>query len=163
MAINVAINGYGRIGRNIVRAIYESGRSEEIRVVAVNDLGDAEGQSEETPDDVADVPLPDELARSGKQNLDLLVRGDGAPARGSKGAEELDPHVGRTFEDDDETTVETAVGSLAADSKETLVTSHRCRITSRRLQDGLHGLRIDGNGRWEGLGPGLTTCSEERC
>jgi glyceraldehyde 3-phosphate dehydrogenase len=41
MPINVAINGYGRIGRNILRAIYEAGRSGEIRIVAINDLGDA--------------------------------------------------------------------------------------------------------------------------
>ncbi len=41
MAINVAINGFGRIGRNILRALYESGRTGDIRVVAINDLGDA--------------------------------------------------------------------------------------------------------------------------
>ena len=41
MAIKIAINGYGRIGRNIMRAIYESGRNTEIQVVAINDLGDA--------------------------------------------------------------------------------------------------------------------------
>ncbi len=41
MAIKVAINGYGRIGRNVLRALYESGRTGEIQVVAVNDLGDA--------------------------------------------------------------------------------------------------------------------------
>ncbi|MEM5436694.1 type I glyceraldehyde-3-phosphate dehydrogenase [Paraburkholderia diazotrophica] len=41
MPINVAINGYGRIGRNILRALYESKRSDEIRIVAINDLGDA--------------------------------------------------------------------------------------------------------------------------
>ena len=41
MTIRVAINGYGRIGRNIMRAIYESGRNAEIQVVAVNDLADA--------------------------------------------------------------------------------------------------------------------------
>jgi len=40
--IKVAINGYGRIGRNIVRAIYESNRSDQIRVVAINDIGNAE-------------------------------------------------------------------------------------------------------------------------
>ena len=42
MPVKVAINGYGRIGRNILRALYESGRTDEIRIVAVNDLGDAE-------------------------------------------------------------------------------------------------------------------------
>lgn len=41
MAVRVAINGFGRIGRNILRAIYESGR-DDIRVVAVNDLGPVE-------------------------------------------------------------------------------------------------------------------------
>ncbi len=39
--VRVAINGFGRIGRNIVRAIYESGRKD-IDVVAVNDLGPVE-------------------------------------------------------------------------------------------------------------------------
>ena len=41
MAIKVGINGYGRIGRNILRALYESGRTD-IEIVALNDLGDAE-------------------------------------------------------------------------------------------------------------------------
>ncbi|MCC6593837.1 MAG: type I glyceraldehyde-3-phosphate dehydrogenase [Xanthomonadales bacterium] len=41
MALRVGINGYGRIGRNILRALYESGRNGEIEIVAVNDLGDA--------------------------------------------------------------------------------------------------------------------------
>jgi glyceraldehyde 3-phosphate dehydrogenase len=42
MAIRIAINGYGRIGRNILRALYESGRNRDIQVVAVNDLGSPE-------------------------------------------------------------------------------------------------------------------------
>jgi glyceraldehyde 3-phosphate dehydrogenase len=41
MAIKVGINGYGRIGRNILRALYEAGRTGEISIVALNDLGDA--------------------------------------------------------------------------------------------------------------------------
>jgi glyceraldehyde 3-phosphate dehydrogenase len=41
MAIKVAINGYGRIGRNVLRALYESGRTGDMQVVAINDLGDA--------------------------------------------------------------------------------------------------------------------------
>ncbi len=40
--IRVAINGYGRIGRNILRALYESGKNSKIKIVAVNDLGNAE-------------------------------------------------------------------------------------------------------------------------
>ena len=39
--IKVGINGFGRIGRNVMRAMFESGRQDEIEVVAVNDLGDA--------------------------------------------------------------------------------------------------------------------------
>ena len=39
MAIKIGINGYGRIGRNIVRAIHEYGRTSEFDVVALNDLG----------------------------------------------------------------------------------------------------------------------------
>ncbi|MGH8206818.1 MAG: glyceraldehyde 3-phosphate dehydrogenase NAD-binding domain-containing protein, partial [Steroidobacteraceae bacterium] len=41
MTVKVGINGYGRIGRNVLRALYESGKRSEIEVVAINDLGDA--------------------------------------------------------------------------------------------------------------------------
>ncbi|MEO7013919.1 MAG: glyceraldehyde 3-phosphate dehydrogenase NAD-binding domain-containing protein, partial [Dokdonella sp.] len=41
MSVKVAINGYGRIGRNMLRALYEAKRNGEIQIVAVNDLGDA--------------------------------------------------------------------------------------------------------------------------
>ncbi len=42
MTIRVAINGFGRIGRNILRALYESNQYDDIKIVAINDLGDAE-------------------------------------------------------------------------------------------------------------------------
>ena len=42
MTTKIAINGYGRIGRNIVRAIFESGQEKDFDVVAINDLGDTE-------------------------------------------------------------------------------------------------------------------------
>ncbi len=73
MAINVAINGYGRIGRNIVRAIYESGRSDEIRVVAVNDLGDAETNAHLTRFDTAHGRFPGTIEVDGD---DMIVNGD---------------------------------------------------------------------------------------
>ncbi|PZP42439.1 MAG: erythrose-4-phosphate dehydrogenase, partial [Agrobacterium fabrum] len=41
MTVKVAINGFGRIGRNVLRAIVESGRTD-IEVVAINDLGPVE-------------------------------------------------------------------------------------------------------------------------
>ncbi|WP_027856454.1 type I glyceraldehyde-3-phosphate dehydrogenase [Marinobacterium jannaschii] len=40
MTVRVAINGYGRIGRNILRALYESGKNQQIEIVAINDPGD---------------------------------------------------------------------------------------------------------------------------
>jgi len=42
MAIRLAINGYGRIGRNVLRALYEYGRTRELHIIAVNDLGSPE-------------------------------------------------------------------------------------------------------------------------
>jgi glyceraldehyde 3-phosphate dehydrogenase len=41
MTIKVGINGYGRIGRNILRALYEGRHSSQVKIVAINDLGDA--------------------------------------------------------------------------------------------------------------------------
>ena len=41
MTLKVGINGYGRIGRNVLRALYESGKRSQIQIVALNDLGDA--------------------------------------------------------------------------------------------------------------------------
>ncbi len=45
MTVRIAINGFGRIGRNVVRALYESGRRAEITVVAINELADAVGMA----------------------------------------------------------------------------------------------------------------------
>ena len=58
MAIRVAINGYGRIGRNIMRALHESGRTDEIEVVAINDLGDAATNAHLTQYDTAHGRFP---------------------------------------------------------------------------------------------------------
>jgi glyceraldehyde 3-phosphate dehydrogenase len=40
MTINIGINGYGRIGRNILRALYESENYRNLKIVAINDVGD---------------------------------------------------------------------------------------------------------------------------
>ena len=58
MAIRVGINGYGRIGRNILRALYESGRTGEIEIVGVNDLGDAHTNAHLTQYDTAHGRFP---------------------------------------------------------------------------------------------------------
>ena len=53
MAVRIGINGYGRIGRNILRALYDSDKKEEIEIVAINDLGDAETNAHLTKYDSA--------------------------------------------------------------------------------------------------------------
>ena len=73
MTIKVAINGYGRIGRNIMRAIYESNRQHEIQVVAINDLGDAETNAHLTQYDTAHGKFPGTVSAEGG---DLIVNGD---------------------------------------------------------------------------------------
>ena len=73
MAIKVAINGYGRIGRNILRALYESGRTGEIRIVAINDLGDAETNAHLTRYDTAHGKFPFAVEVEGG---DLVIDGD---------------------------------------------------------------------------------------
>ena len=53
MSIRVAINGYGRIGRNILRAHYEGGKKHPIEIVAINDLGDSKTNAHLTRYDTA--------------------------------------------------------------------------------------------------------------
>ena len=43
MSINIAINGFGRVGRNVVRALYENGSTDEFNLVAINELAEPEG------------------------------------------------------------------------------------------------------------------------
>ena len=73
MAIKVAINGYGRIGRNVLRALYESKRNHEIQIVAVNDLGDAETNAHLTQYDTAHGKFPGDVKAEGSE---LIVNGD---------------------------------------------------------------------------------------
>jgi len=73
MTIKVGINGYGRIGRNILRAVYESGRSDEIQIVAINDLGDANTNAHLTQYDTAHGKFPGEISVEGDY---MIVNGD---------------------------------------------------------------------------------------
>jgi glyceraldehyde 3-phosphate dehydrogenase len=73
MAINVGINGYGRIGRNVLRALYESKRNRELCIVAINDLGDANTNAHLTRRDTAHGPFPGQISVDGNQ---MLVNGD---------------------------------------------------------------------------------------
>ncbi|MFK5950066.1 MAG: type I glyceraldehyde-3-phosphate dehydrogenase [Methylococcales bacterium] len=73
MAIKVAINGYGRIGRNVLRALYESNRTGEIQIVAINDLGNAETNAHLTQYDTAHGKFPGEVS---VKDGNLVVNGD---------------------------------------------------------------------------------------
>jgi len=73
MTINVAINGYGRIGRNILRAHYEDGKKHDLRIVAVNDLGSPETNAHLTRYDTAHGKFPGKVAVEGDS---MIVNGD---------------------------------------------------------------------------------------
>ncbi|HJO34651.1 MAG TPA: type I glyceraldehyde-3-phosphate dehydrogenase [Gammaproteobacteria bacterium] len=73
MAIKLAINGYGRIGRNILRALYEQGREGEAQIVAINDLGDAKTNAHLTRHDSTHGPFGREVS---VEDGDLVVAGD---------------------------------------------------------------------------------------
>ena len=73
MTIKVAINGYGRIGRNILRAHYESGKKHDIQFVAINDLGNAETNAHLTRYDTAHGRFKGEVAVEGDS---MVVNGD---------------------------------------------------------------------------------------
>jgi len=73
MPIKVAINGYGRIGRNIIRALYESGRTNEIQIVAVNDLGDTKTNAHLTQYDSVHGKFPFEVGVDGDC---IVINGD---------------------------------------------------------------------------------------
>jgi len=73
MPIKVAINGYGRIGRNVVRALYESGRTNEIQIVAINDLGSSETNAHLTQYDSVHGKFPFEVSVDGDY---MIINGD---------------------------------------------------------------------------------------
>lgn len=73
MTIKVAINGYGRIGRNILRAHYEGGKKHDIQIVAINDLGDAKSNAHLTQYDTAHGKFPGTVVVDGDH---MIVNGD---------------------------------------------------------------------------------------
>lgn len=73
MPVKIAINGYGRIGRNVLRALYEGQRRSELEVVAINDLGDADTNAHLTRYDSAHGPFPYDIQVKDDQ---LVVDGD---------------------------------------------------------------------------------------
>ena len=73
MTIKVAINGYGRIGRNVLRAHYEGGKRHDIEIVAINDLGKPETNAHLTQYDTAHGKFPGTVSVDGDC---MVVNGD---------------------------------------------------------------------------------------
>lgn len=73
MTIRVAINGYGRIGKNVLRALYESGKRKDIQVVAINDLGDPKILEHLTRYDTVHGPFKADISLDGDC---LVINGD---------------------------------------------------------------------------------------
>jgi glyceraldehyde 3-phosphate dehydrogenase len=73
MTIKVAINGYGRIGRNVLRAHYEGGKRHDIQIVAINDLGDPKTNAHLTRYDTAHGKFPGKVSVDGDY---MVVNGD---------------------------------------------------------------------------------------
>jgi glyceraldehyde 3-phosphate dehydrogenase (phosphorylating) len=73
MPVKIAINGYGRIGRNVLRALYEADRRNELTIVAINDLGDAQTNAHLTRHDSAHGPFPFKVEVGDNE---LIVDGD---------------------------------------------------------------------------------------
>jgi glyceraldehyde 3-phosphate dehydrogenase len=73
MTIKVAINGYGRIGRNVLRAHYEGGKKNDIQIVAINDLGNAESNAHLTRYDTAHGKFPGTVVVEGDY---MIINGD---------------------------------------------------------------------------------------
>jgi glyceraldehyde 3-phosphate dehydrogenase len=73
MAIKVGINGYGRIGRNVLRALYEGKHKDGIKIVAINDLGDANTNAHLTRFDTVHGRFPGDVHVDGDS---MVVNGD---------------------------------------------------------------------------------------
>ncbi len=73
MTIKIGINGYGRIGRNILRALYEGDRRSELEIVAVNDLADANTNAHLTRRDTTHGRFPGTVEVEGDG---MIVNGD---------------------------------------------------------------------------------------
>lgn len=73
MTIRVAINGYGRIGRNVLRAHYEGGKKHDIEIVAINDLGNPDTNTHLTQYDTAHGHFPGTVSVEGDY---MIVNGD---------------------------------------------------------------------------------------
>jgi glyceraldehyde 3-phosphate dehydrogenase len=86
MTIKVAINGYGRIGRNVLRAHYEGGKRHPLQIVAINDLGDPKTNAHLTKYDTVHGKFPGSVSVEGDS---LVVNGDRVKVLATRNPAEL--------------------------------------------------------------------------
>ncbi|MHA7924226.1 MAG: type I glyceraldehyde-3-phosphate dehydrogenase [Marinobacter sp.] len=98
MTIRIAINGFGRIGRNVLRALYENNYRSQLQVVAINDLGDAETNAHLLKYDSVHGRFNADVSHDAES---LTVNGDRIAITALRNPEELpwkDHHVDVVFE-----------------------------------------------------------------
>ena len=85
MPVKIAINGYGRVGRMVLRALYEQDRHRDLRIIAVNDLGDASTNARFDAPRTVHGPFPFKVDTEGNElNLDgdrIKVFAERAPSK----------------------------------------------------------------------------------
>ena len=159
MALRIAINGYGRIGRNALRALYESGKRQNIEIVAINDLASAEINAHLTVFDTT----------HGKFAGDVKVEGDALVVNGDviKVLSERDPTklpwddmgidvvlecTGRF------TTRETASAHLAAGAKRVIISAPAGRDIDATIVYGVNNEALRADHRVIAIGSCTTNC-----
>ncbi|MBW8066289.1 MAG: type I glyceraldehyde-3-phosphate dehydrogenase [Ferrovum sp.] len=86
MAVRLGINGYGRIGRNVLRALYETGNKQGIQIVAINDLGNSETNAHLTRFDTAHGRFNGEISVEGNA---MVINGDRIPVFSQRNPAEI--------------------------------------------------------------------------
>ncbi len=86
MAFNIAINGYGRIGRNILRALFESHQHKDLKIIAINDLGDINTNAHLTKYDTVHGKFKGEVS---VDNNGLIINGQKIKVCAVRNPEEL--------------------------------------------------------------------------
>ncbi len=124
MTIRVAINGYGRIGRNILRAHYEGKKYPDIQIVAINDLGNVATNVYLTRFDSTHGKFPGEVSVAGN---DMVVNGDKIKVIAERNPKNLpwkDLNVDVVFECTGFfTSKETAAGHIEAGAKKVIISA----------------------------------------
>jgi len=88
MSINIAINGFGRIGRSIVRALYENGQQDQFKLIAINELAEPEGIAHLLKYDSTHGRFPFSVTLNSNSNS-VIIAGDEVKLSHQKDIEDL--------------------------------------------------------------------------